>query len=73
MREIADDLDVHEVLLYRWRKRYTADSDKTRYATLEEEHKALKLELVEVKMERDMVKKPRLTLRTSTSHFRVYK
>ena len=57
VRQIADDLDVHEALLYRWRKKYTAAGDKTKYATLEEEHKALKLELAEVKMERDMLKK----------------
>jgi len=57
VKDIADDLGVNEALLYRWRKRYTPDGDKTKYATLEEEHKALKLELVQVKMERDMLKK----------------
>jgi transposase len=33
------------------------DGDKTRYATLEEEMKSLRLENAELKMERDMLKK----------------
>lgn len=57
VKEVAEDLGVSDAILYRWRKKYTADGDKTKYATLEEEHKALKLELAEVKMERDMLKK----------------
>jgi transposase len=57
VRQIAEDLGIHENLLYNWRKKYTADGDKTRYATLEEENKALKLEVAQVKMERDMLKK----------------
>jgi len=55
--EIADDLGIHANLLYRWRQRYTADGDKTKYATLEEEMRDLQRELAEVKMERDMLKK----------------
>lgn len=57
VKQVADDLGVSDVILYRWRKKYTADGDKTKYTTLEEEYKALKLELAEVKMERDMLKK----------------
>ncbi len=57
VKEVAEDLGVSDAILYRWRKKYTADGDKTKYATMEEEHKALKLELAEVKMERDMLKK----------------
>lgn len=52
--EIAEDLGVHPNLLYRWRQKYTASGDKTRYATLEEELRAAQRELAEVKMERDM-------------------
>jgi transposase len=55
--EIADDLGVHPNCLYRWRQRYTADGDKTKYATLEEELRDAQRELAEVKMERDMLKK----------------
>lgn len=55
--EIAEDLGVGVNLLYRWRQRYTADGDKTKYATLEEELRDTQRELAEVKMERDMLKK----------------
>ena len=57
VREIAKDLGIHENILYNWRKKYTSDGDKTKYATLEEENRALQRELAEVKMERDMLKK----------------
>jgi transposase len=55
--EVAKDLGITDSMLYRWRKRYTADGDKTRFATLEEENKALRLENAELKIERDMLKK----------------
>ena len=55
--EVARDLDISDAILYRWRQKYTAQGDKTRYATLEEEIKALKLENAELKIERDMLKK----------------
>lgn len=55
--DVAFDLGIKPERLYAWRKKYTADGDKTRYATLEEEVKALKLENAELKMERDMLKK----------------
>ena len=55
--EIAQDLDISDAILYRWRQKYTAQGDKTRYATLEDENKALKLENAELKIERDMLKK----------------
>jgi transposase len=57
VRQVADDLGVSENRLYAWRKKYTADGDKTRFATLEEENKALRLENAELKIERDMLKK----------------
>lgn len=55
--EVARDLDISDAILYRWRQKYTPQGDKTRYATLEEEVKALKLENAELKIERDMLKK----------------
>jgi transposase len=55
--EVAKDLGITDSMLYRWRKRYTADGDKTRFATLEDENRSLRLELAELKMERDMLKK----------------
>lgn len=58
--EVTRDLDVSDAILYRWRQKYTSQGDKTRYATLEEEVKALKLENAELKIERDMLKKASL-------------
>ncbi|HHT77749.1 MAG TPA: transposase [Clostridiaceae bacterium] len=57
VREIAEDLGIHENVLYNWRRKYTAEGDKTKYATLEEENRDLQRQLAEVKMERDMLKK----------------
>jgi transposase len=55
--QVAGDLGVSANVLYRWRRKYTADGEKTRYATLEEEIKALRLELAQARMEADMLKK----------------
>jgi len=57
IKAIADDLGVAESVLYRWRKRYTPQGDKTQYATMEEENRSLRLELAELRIERDMLKK----------------
>jgi len=57
VKEVADDLGINVSLLYRWRKRFTPAGEKTRFATLEEENRALKLELAELRIERDMLKK----------------
>ncbi len=55
--EIANDLGIHENLLYNWRRKYTAEGDKTKYTTLEEENRDLKRQLAEARIERDMLKK----------------
>ncbi len=57
VRQVADDLGISENRLYAWRKKYTGDGDKTRWATLEEENKALRLQLAEARIEADMLKK----------------
>jgi transposase len=57
VKQVADDLGISENRLYAWRKKYTADGDKTRYATLEEENKSLRLQLAEGRIEADMLKK----------------
>ena len=57
VKELSEDLGIHENLLYNWRRKYTYDGDKTKYATLEEENRALRRELAETRMERDMLKK----------------
>jgi len=61
--DIVADLSVDPGRLYAWRKKYTADGDKTRYTTLEEENKALRLQVTELSMERDMLKKQQLASR----------
>ena len=55
--EVAKDLDVSDGMLYRWRQKYTPEGDKTRQATLEDENKALRLELAELRIREDMLKK----------------
>lgn len=57
VREVAEDLGISQGLLFRWRKLYTPEGEKTQYATMEEECRALKLENAELKIERDMLKK----------------
>ena len=57
VRKIAEDLGIAEGILYNWRKKYTANGDKTPIASMEEELKSLRLENAELKMERDMLKK----------------
>lgn len=57
IKEVAEDLDISEQVLYRWRKQYQANGEKTDETTLKEENRKLQLELAEVKMERDMLKK----------------
>ena len=55
--EVARELGIGDGMLYRWRQKYTPEGDKTRYATLEEENKQLRLQVAEQAMEVDMLKK----------------
>jgi transposase len=57
VKNIAEDLGISEALLYRWRKKYTKNGDKTPYATLEEENRDLRKQLAEAKIEADMLRK----------------
>ena len=61
VKEIADDLGLHENLLYNWRQKFKSNGDKTKYATLEDENKKLRRQLAEVEMERDMLEKQQPT------------
>jgi len=54
---VARNLGLTDGMLYRWRQKYTPDGEKTRYATLEEELKQLRLQTAEQAMEIDMLKK----------------
>ena len=53
VKEIASDLGISVSLLYRWRKKYTPEGEKTQFATMEEENRALKLENAELKFLRE--------------------
>ena len=55
--ECGGEYGIHENLLYNWRRKYTSDGDKTKYAMMEEENLALRRELAVTRMERDMLKK----------------
>lgn len=55
--DVARDLGISDGMLYRWRLKYTPEGDKTRYATLEEENKELRLKNAEQAIEIDMLKK----------------
>jgi transposase len=57
VKQVAADLGIGENRLYIWRKKYTSEGEKTRWAAQDEEMKALRLEVAELKMERDMLKK----------------
>jgi transposase len=57
VQAVADDLGIAVSQMYRWRKRYTPQGDKTQYATMEEENRALRLEVAELLIEQDMLKK----------------
>ena len=55
--EVARELGISDGMLYRWRLKYTPDGEKTRFATLEEKNKALRLKTAEQAIEIDMLKK----------------
>lgn len=57
VKNIAEDLGITEALLYRWRKKYTKDGEKTPYATVEEENRELRKKLAEANIEIDMLRK----------------
>lgn len=42
MKELAEDYEFNENLLYNWRWEYTSDNDKKKCATLEEENRTLR-------------------------------
>lgn len=48
VKEIAGGLGISASLLYRWRKKYTPEREKTQFATMEEENRALKFENAEL-------------------------
>jgi transposase len=60
--EVARDLGIHENLLYNWRRKYLDDTihafpGKGHLKPADEEMRRLKKELIDVKEERDILKK----------------
>ena len=55
--EVSRELGISDGMLYHWRLKYTPDGDKSRFATLEEENKMLRLKTAEQAIEIDMLKK----------------
>jgi transposase len=63
--EIADDLGIRENMLWRWKKEYRkagassfpGNGNRQEGTELEEENRRLKQELLDVTMERDILKK----------------
>jgi transposase len=51
------DLGIHHSMIYRWRKIYTESGEKTKVAEQQDQLRKLQLELAELKMENEMLKK----------------
>ena len=56
-KEFCEDLGIHPSLIYRWRRKYAEQGDKTKIATQHEELRKLQLANAELKMENEMLKK----------------
>ncbi|MDL2298399.1 transposase [Synergistaceae bacterium OttesenSCG-928-D05] len=57
LQAIADDLGIDRGNIYRWRKIYTQEGNKTPLSATEEENRALRKENNELRIELDMLKK----------------
>jgi len=57
IKEFCADLGIHHSLIYRWRKIYTKSGEKTKVAEQQDQLRKLQLELAELKMENEMLKK----------------
>ena len=54
---LCEDLGINPSVLYRWRRKYTQDGQQTPAAAEQERVRKLQIELAELKMENDMLKK----------------
>jgi transposase len=55
MKDLASDLGIHVSLIYNWRRTYTEEGDKTKFAEQEGSIRKLQLENAERKMENEML------------------
>ncbi len=73
VKEIAEDLGIHENLLYNWRRKYTADGRQDEIRQwLEEENRASRgRQLAEARMERDIQKSSGLLRESPKVRYRI--
>jgi len=57
IRSVAESLGVSSNLIYRWRKIYTPEGDKTKMAEQNDEIQTLRTRLAELEEENDILKK----------------
>ena len=65
MKDFTADLGISPSLIYNWRKIYTDTGDKTKLAEQQDALRQLQIENAELKMENEMLKKQRPTLRNT--------
>ncbi len=76
--EVAKGLGIHENLLHGWKRKLTANGSvlppkgEKSILDLEQENRELRKELEKVKMDREILKKRRLTSRTTRTEIPVY-
>lgn len=64
MKDFAVDLGISPGLICNWRKIFTDTGDKTKLAEQQDSLRQLQIENAELKMENEMLKKQRPTLRS---------
>lgn len=47
IKEVADSLGIHELLLYRWRQQFTPEGEKTQLAEMQDEASILRQPIAE--------------------------
>ena len=57
VKSTAEDLGLHESVLYRWRKRYTPGGDITKATERDEEMRRLKKKVAKLEEENNLLKK----------------
>ena len=57
IKEFCADLGIHHSMIYRWLKIFTDSGDKTKVAEQQDQLRKLQLELAELKIENEMLKK----------------
>jgi len=79
IKELADDLGLQDQRIYRWRSEYKADPERSfpgngveKQSPEEKKIAVLQTELDDVKMQRDILKKPWASSPAETPNFPIY-